>query len=39
MYKTIFVINILIYMCLQRSNVCEFRIAVFLFLRERIGSP
>ena len=39
MYKTIFVKNIIIYMCLQHSNVCEFEIAVYLSLRERICSP
>ena len=39
MYKTIFVINIVIYMCLQHSNVFEFKTAVFLSLRERICFP
>ena len=37
MYKRIFVINIIIYMCLQHSNVHEFKIAVFLSLRERFA--
>ena len=36
MCKTIFVTNIIIYMCLQHSNVYKFEIAVYLYLRERI---
>ena len=39
MYKTIFVINIIIYMCLQHSIVYESKTAVFLSLRERICFP
>ena len=39
MYKTIFVINIIFYMCLQHSNVFALKIAFFPSLRERIGSP
>ena len=39
MYKKIFVINIIIYMYLQHSNFYEFKIVVFLFLRERVCSP
>ena len=36
MYKTIYAINIIIYMCLQHS---KFEITVYLPLRERICSP
>ena len=39
MYKTIFVINIIIYMCLQHIDIYEFKTAVFLSLRERICFP
>ena len=39
MFKTIFVINIIIYTCLQHSNVLRICIAVYLSLRERISSP
>ena len=39
MYKAIFVINIIIHMCLQHLILCEFKIVVFLFLRERVCSP
>ena len=39
MYKTIFVINIIIYICLQHIDVYEFKTAVFLSLMERICFP
>ena len=39
MYSTIFAINMIVYTCLQHSNVFVFEIAVYLSLRERIFSP
>ena len=39
MYKTIFVINIIIYMCLQHSNVLWIYNCGFPIFEERIRSP
>ena len=39
MYKTIFVINIIISCVCNILMFCEFKVAVFLSLRERICSP
>ena len=36
MYKTIFVINIIIYIVRNILMFCEFKVAVFLFFGERI---